>query len=46
MLARKAKLLNRTSNQYEFLDEAIITAQFIRNKVVRYWINNEGVNKS
>ncbi|MGD1714883.1 hypothetical protein [Dapis sp. BLCC M172] len=28
------------------MDEAIRTAQFIRNKAVRYWIDNQGVNKS
>ena len=46
MLVREAKLLNGTKNQYNSLDEAIRTAQFIRNKAVRYWIDNQGVNKS
>ncbi len=46
MLVREAKLLDGTSNQYKSLDEAIRTAQFIRNKAVRYWIDNQGVNKS
>ena len=46
MLVREAKLLNGKSNQYKFLDEAIRTAQLIRNKAVRYWIDNQGVNKS
>ncbi|WP_293165641.1 hypothetical protein [Okeania sp. SIO2C9] len=46
MLVREAKLLNGTSNQYKSLDEAIRTAQFIRNKAVRYWMDNQGVNKS
>ena len=45
MLVREAKLLNGKSNQYKSLDEAIRTAQFIRNKAVRYWIDNQGVNK-
>ncbi|MGK7919403.1 MAG: RNA-guided endonuclease TnpB family protein, partial [Trichodesmium sp.] len=34
MLVREAKLLNGTLNQYKSLDEAIRTAQFIRNKAV------------
>ena len=46
MLVREGKLLNGTSNQYKSLDEAIRTAQFIRNKAVRYWMDNQGVNKS
>ena len=46
MLVREAKLLNGTSNQYKSLDEAIRTAQFIRNKAVRYWMDNQGVDKS
>ena len=28
------------------MDEAIRTAQFIRNKAIRYWIDNQGVDKS
>ncbi len=46
MLVRETKLLNGTLNQYKSLDEAIRTAQFIRNKTIRYWIDNQGVNKS
>ncbi len=46
MLVTEAKLLNGKSNQYKSLDEAIRTAQFIRNKAVRYWIDNQGVDKS
>ncbi|PSF39365.1 transposase [Aphanothece hegewaldii CCALA 016] len=46
MLIREAKLLNGTKEQYLALDEAIRTAQFIRNKAVRYWMNNQDVSKA
>ncbi|GFE68025.1 hypothetical protein CFPU101_06350 [Chroococcus sp. FPU101] len=46
MLIREAKLLNGTKEQYLALDEAIRTAQFIRNKAVRYWIDNSRVSKA
>jgi putative transposase len=45
MLVREAKLLNGTQEQYQALDEAIRTAQFIRNKCVRHWMDNQGVGK-
>lgn len=28
--------------QYHAIDEAIRTSQFIRNKCLRYWIDNKG----
>ncbi|MGK7916997.1 MAG: hypothetical protein AB4038_15880, partial [Prochloraceae cyanobacterium] len=31
--------------QYQAIDEAIRTGQFVRNKALRYWMDNEGVNK-
>jgi len=31
--------------QYEAMDEAIRAAQFIRNKALRYWMDNKGVGK-
>ncbi|MEL6786456.1 MAG: RNA-guided endonuclease TnpB family protein, partial [Cyanobacteria bacterium J06607_15] len=33
--------------QYQFkaIDEAIRTGQFVRNKALRYWMDNKGVNK-
>ena len=31
--------------QYNAMDEAIKTAQFIRNKALRYWMDNKGVGK-
>ncbi|MDJ0516600.1 MAG: hypothetical protein QNJ74_10220 [Trichodesmium sp. MO_231.B1] len=29
--------------QYKVIDEAIHTSQFIQNKCLRYWMNNEKV---
>jgi putative transposase len=31
--------------QLRAIDEAIRTAQFVRNKALRYWLDNKGVNK-
>ncbi|MDY6782922.1 MAG: transposase [Cyanobacteriota bacterium] len=31
--------------QYQSIEEAIRTAQFVRNKCLRYWMDNRGVNK-
>ena len=31
--------------QFAAIDEAITTAQFIRNKCLRYWMDNRGVGK-
>lgn len=35
------------AKQYQYLaiDEAIRTGQFVRNKALRYWLDNTGVNK-
>ncbi|HEY9782033.1 MAG TPA: transposase [Leptolyngbyaceae cyanobacterium] len=46
MIVREAKLLNGTKEQYQALDDTIRAAQFIRNKAVRYWIDNQAVSKS
>jgi putative transposase len=46
MLVREAKLLTGTKEQYQALDEAIRTAQFVRNKCVRYWMDNQGIGKA
>ncbi len=46
MIVREAKLINGTKEQYQALDEAIRTAQFIRNKAVRYWMDNSCVGKA
>ena len=46
MIVKETKLKNGTKEQYSALDEAIRTAQFIRNKAVRFWIDNQGVSKA
>ncbi|MCA2973801.1 MAG: transposase, partial [Microcystis sp. M110S1] len=33
-------------NQIEAINEAIRTTQFVRNKVLRYWMDNQGVAKT
>jgi len=33
-----------TPSQYQAIDEAIRTSQFIRNKCLRHWMDNKGVN--
>ncbi|TRT85149.1 MAG: transposase, partial [Microcystis sp. M_OC_Ca_00000000_C217Col] len=40
MLVVEAKLKNGTLEQYQKLDEAIRTSQFVRNSCVRYWMDN------
>jgi putative transposase len=32
-------------SQAKFIDEAIRTSQFVRNKVLRYWMDNRGFGK-
>jgi putative transposase len=32
-------------HQYLAIDQAIRTGQFVRNKALRYWMDNQGVNK-
>jgi putative transposase len=44
MLVLEAKLKGK-SEQYQVLDEAIRTANFIRNKALRYWMDNRGVKQ-
>jgi len=34
-----------SKTQYTAIDEAIRTTQFVRNKCVRHWMDNQGVNK-
>jgi putative transposase len=46
MIVREAKLKFGTKEQYSALDEAIRTAQFVRNKAVRFWIDNQGTSKA
>jgi putative transposase len=35
--------LKGKAQQYRVIDEMIRTAQFVRNKALRYWIDNQGV---
>jgi len=44
MIVLEAKLKG-TEEQYGWLDEAIRTAQFVRNSCIRYWMDNKGVGK-
>ncbi len=44
MLVLEMKIYAKQA-QYDAMDEAIRTAQFIRNKAVRYWMDNKGVGK-
>jgi putative transposase len=44
MLILEAKL-NGKAEQYSLIDEAIRTALFCRNKALRFWMDNKGVNK-
>ncbi len=46
MLVVEAKLKNGTPEQYQKLDEAIRTSQFVRNSCVRYWIDNKGTTRN
>ena len=45
MLVLEAKLKGKDW-QHELLDEAIRTANFVRNKALRYWMDNRGVDKN
>ena len=44
MLVLEAKLKVKTQ-QYTLIDEAIRTALFVRNKALRYWMDNHGADK-
>ncbi len=44
MLVLEAKLKGKIE-QYNLIDEAIRTALFVRNKALRYWIDNHGTDK-
>ena len=45
MIVIEAKLKG-TASQYAKLDEAIRTAQFVRNKCLRFWMDNKGVTRN
>lgn len=44
MLVLEYKAVVKPS-QAKFIDEAIRTSQFVRNKVLRYWMDNRGFGK-
>jgi putative transposase len=44
MLVFEFKAYGRSS-QYDAVDEAIHTAQFVRNSCLRYWMDNPKKNK-
>jgi putative transposase len=46
MLVREAKLKDGTPEQYQALDEAIRTGQFIRNKCLRLWMDAEKTSRA
>jgi putative transposase len=44
MIVLEFKAKGKTT-QYAAIDEAIKTAQFVRNKCIRYWMDNRGVGQ-
>jgi putative transposase len=44
MLVLEFKAKGKTT-QYSAIDESIRTAQFVRNKAIRYWMDNRGVGQ-
>jgi putative transposase len=44
MIVLEFKAKGKTA-QYSAIDEAIRTAQFVRNKCIRYWMDNRGVGQ-
>jgi putative transposase len=44
MIVLEFKAKGKTT-QYSAIDEAIRTAQFVRNKVIRHWMDNRGVGQ-
>jgi len=42
MIVLELKLKGK-AQQYRIIDDMIRTAQFVRNKALRYWIDNQGV---
>ncbi len=44
MLVLEYKAVVKPS-QAQSIDEAIRTSQFVRNKVLRHWIDNRGIGK-
>ena len=44
MLVLEAKLYGK-SEQFKIIDEMILTAQFIRNRCIRHWMDNKGIGQ-
>jgi putative transposase len=44
MIVLEFKAKGKTT-QYRAIDEAILTAQFVRNKAIRHWMDNRGVGQ-
>ena len=44
MIVLEFKVKAKTE-QYQAIDEAIRTTQFIRNKCLRFWMDNKGVGR-
>ena len=44
MIVLEFKAKGKTT-QYAAIDEAILTAQFVRNKCIRFWMDNRGVGQ-
>jgi putative transposase len=44
MLVLEFKAKGKTT-QYTAIDQAIRTAQFVRNKSIRFWMDNQGVGQ-
>jgi putative transposase len=44
MIVLEFKAKGKTT-QYRAIDEAILTAQFVRNKAIRHWMDNQGVGQ-
>ena len=45
MIVLEYKLKGKSA-QYRVIDDMIRTAQFVRNKALRYWIDNQNVKLS
>ena len=45
MFVLEYKVRTPKPNQIQAISEAILTAQFVRNKCIRFWMDNRGVGK-
>ena len=46
MFVLEYKVRQPKLDQIQAIEEAIRTSQFVRNKVLRFWMNNHGVGKA